>query len=102
MKTTITLLALGIALSAGAPASADTETWPGTLYRNGGHFGLANSDARLESTTPESAQVIIAGAPSSEAGEPEAAPGRAWEGTLYRNGGHFGTANSDESLEGNR
>lgn len=102
MKTTFTLLTLGIALCVGPSARADTEIRPETLYRNGGHFGPAGSDVQLEQASAEPAQLIIAGAPSGEAGEPETAPGRAWQGTLYRNGGHFGTANSDEQLEANR
>ncbi len=95
MKTTLTLFTLGLATFTSLPASADSETWPGTLYRNGGHFGLANSDVKLEQEQP----VVVAGAPSSETSEPEAAPTRTWNGTLYRNGGYYGDKNSDERLE---
>ncbi len=102
MKTTLSLITLSIALHAGPSASADTDAWPGTLYRNGGHFGLTSSDAQLEQAPQEPVQYIIAGAPSSEAGEPQAQPAPPWSGTLYRNGGHFGGATSDEPLEGNR
>jgi hypothetical protein len=96
MKTTLTLIALGFAF-ASIPANADTETYPGTLYRNGGHFGDANSDAKLEQAEP--ATSVIAGAPSSEIGAPESAPTQTWSGTLYRNGGVYGDWNSDEKLE---
>lgn len=94
MKTTLSLSALGFAIITSLPANADSETWPGTLYRNGGHFGIANSDMKLEQE-----QLVIAGAPSSETSEPEAAPMQTWKGTLYRNGGHYGDKNSDERLE---
>lgn len=93
MKTTLTLFALGLTALISLPVQAESETWPGTLYRNGGHFGMANSDASLERT------LVIAGAPSSETTEPEAAPARSWQGTLYRDGGYFGEQNSDSRLE---
>lgn len=93
MKTTLTLLALGIATIASIPAQATDESYAGTLYRNGGHFGASNSDVSLEPNEP-----IIAGAPSGEASEPEAAPTPTWNGTLYRNGGHFGPENSEDKL----
>ncbi len=96
MKTTLTLLALGFAAVTSLPASADSDAYPGTLYRNGGYYGDANSDVKLEQEQP-----VIAGAPSHEASEPEAAPTRTWSGTLYRNGGHFGLESSDEKLEMN-
>ncbi len=94
MKTTLTIFALGLTALTSLPANADSETWTGTLYRNGGHFGAANSDVNMEQAEP-----IIAGAPSSEAIEPEAAPSRTWSGTLYSNGGHYGLENSDEKLD---
>ncbi|MDD5388726.1 MAG: hypothetical protein PHD37_05245 [Gallionellaceae bacterium] len=94
MKTTLTLFALGLTALTSLPASAESETWIGTLYHNDGHFGAANSDVNMEQAEP-----IIAGAPSSEVIEPETAPTRTWNGTLYRNGGYYGDKNSDERLE---
>lgn len=94
MKPTLTLIALGLGAVISLPVQAESETWPGTLYRNGGHFGPASSDVSLEQP------VVIAGAPSSDATEPEAPPSQTWSGTLYRNGGHNGLNNSDEILEG--
>ncbi len=96
MKSILTIFALGLAALTSLPSNADSETWPGTLYRNGGYFGLANSDVKLEQGQN---QPVIAGAPSSEASEPEAAPTQTWNGTLYRNGGYFGDKNSDARLE---
>ena len=93
MKTTLTLLALGFATFASLPANAADEAYSGTLYRNGGNFGLENSDVSLEQAQP-----IIAGAPSNETAEPEAAPTPTWNGTLYRNGGHYGLENSEDNL----
>lgn len=99
MKSMLTCLSIGFVISTSLPVQAETEIYPGTLYRNGGHFGLANSDAKLEHDSAMFDSAIIAGAPSSDAGESEAKPGQAWQGTLYRNGGHFGLENSDDNLE---
>lgn len=96
MKPTLTLIALGLSAVISLPAQAESEAWSGTLYRNGGHFGMANSDVILEQPA------VIAGAPSSDATEPEATPTQTWSGTLYRNGGHYGLNNSDEKLESDR
>lgn len=96
MKLTLTLIALGLSAVISLPVHAESEAWPGTLYRNGGHFGLTNSDVILEQPA------VIAGAPSSDATEPEATPTQTWSGALYRNGGHYGLNNSDEKLEGDR
>jgi cell wall-associated NlpC family hydrolase len=93
MKLTQTLIILGLGAVITLPVQAESEAWPGTLYRNGGHFGMANSDVILEQPA------VIAGAPSSDATEPEATPSQTWSGTLYRNGGHDGLNNSDEKLE---
>ena len=85
MKNLYTLIALSLATS-NVCAAEDTSS---TMYRNGGHYGLTNSDVQLE----------IAGAPSEpayRASEPVQTV--AWEGTLYRNGGHYGTDNSDIKL----
>jgi hypothetical protein len=88
MKTTLTVLALGLATVSGIPAHAADEAYSGTLYRNGGHFGLANSDTSLDQAEP-----VIAGAPSSEAAAPAAAQTAAGNGTLY------GLEKSDAKLE---
>jgi hypothetical protein len=88
MKTILTSLALGLATIAGIPAYAADEAYSGTLYRNGGHFGLANSDASLEQAEP-----VIAGAPSSETAEAETAQTVTWNGALY------GMEMSDAKLE---
>jgi hypothetical protein len=88
MKTTLTFLALGLATISGIPANAAEDSYSGTLYRNGGYFGLANSDTSLEQ-----AQTVIAGAPSSEAAAPEVAQTAAWNGTLH------GMQKSDAGLE---
>lgn len=93
MKTLLGLLAFSL-LSASSLADEATS---GTLYRNGGHYGTANSDIQLE-------------APASEAA-PQAAPQtetiqtvqtQTWHGTLYRNGGHYGIENSDEKIRAGR
>lgn len=96
MKPIPTLIALGLGAVVSLPVHAESEVWPGTLYRNGGHYGTANSDVSLEQS------VVIAGAPSSDATDPEATPSQTWSGTLYRNGGHYGLNNSDEKLESDR
>jgi hypothetical protein len=82
-------MALGITLPGYA---ADNQSWSGTLYRNGGHFGTANSDTQLESAQP----ATPASAPKSE----NPVPGQqVYADTLYRNGGHYGSNNSDIKLE---
>jgi hypothetical protein len=101
MKSTLTLLTFGFASMITCSAQAADDYYSGTLYRNGGHFGSANSDVSLEQKRQEEAQEVIAGAPSNEAIEPEAAAAPVWEGTLYRNGGYFGEQNSDTRLERN-
>lgn len=82
MKTPLTFLTLLFAALASLSANAENETWPGTLYRNGGHFGVTNSDVSLQPN-----EAIIAGAPSFEASEPEAVPASSGMGMLSRNGG---------------
>lgn len=96
--------ALALSVGIAAPACAgQSEAWSGNLYRNGGHFGDANSDLRFEASqtpAPRQAEMILAGAPSSNADEIQAqAASTAWNGTLYRNGGHYGDRNSDVTLE---
>jgi hypothetical protein len=97
MKTLLKLLALS--LIAGASAYAADTTWPGTLYRNGGHYGMQNSDEQLSMNLKMDSS-LIAGAPSDPANSNFAndEPSQAWKGTLYRNGGNYGLENSDEQL----
>jgi hypothetical protein len=107
MKITLSIIlpALAIGLCLSQPVSADgTQTWPGTLYRNGGYFGDQNSDVVLhrDDSTYTTAKNMpsVPGAPSSSADEAQASMhATTWKGTLYRNGGYFGPENSDESIE---
>lgn len=99
--TPLATLAIATGLAPSARAG-DTQTWDGTLYRNGGYYGEANSDERLEIGS------IPFPAPATEAAAPvRSAPASAYIGTSfeyydghrYRNGGHFGEVNSDDAME---
>jgi hypothetical protein len=74
------------------------QAYEGTLYRNGGHYGSANSDISLEN--PVSSAVANVGAVAvSTLANMAATLQQAYTGTLYRNGGYFGDQNSDVKLE---
>jgi len=84
----ISMLLAAISLPA---LGADALEYGNTLYRNGGHFGDANSDVGIER-----GELVIAAAPAA----PELpAASASYGNTLYRNDGHFGNANSDERIE---
>ncbi|MDP2832543.1 MAG: hypothetical protein Q8Q28_04455 [Pseudomonadota bacterium] len=75
-------------------AANNDTSYDKTLYRNGGHFGNANSDVMIEQ-----GERTIAAAPADPR-IPESSV--AYGNTLYRNGGHFGEANSDVKIEQDR
>jgi len=89
-----------VALFLAQPAfAAETETWNGTLYRNGGHFGADNSDESIENgqtlgTTPtQTAKLNWDVAPQSAHSETGY---EYYSGHRYRNGGYFGEENCDD------
>lgn len=64
------------------------------LYRNGGHFGPANSDQAIED-----GQLNGSISPSEKDTDSTASAGNTYSGTRYRNGGYFGDKSSDDALE---
>src|SRR5512139_2970107 len=102
-SSSIILPALVIGLCLSQPVLADgTQTWPGTLYRNGGYFGDQNSDVVLhrDDGTYTEDMPSVPGTPGSNADEAQVSMhATTWKGTLYRNGGYFGAENSDENIE---
>ena len=103
MKTNIkvvhALSAFTIALCIAQTAFAgETVTWPGTLYRNGGHFGEANSDESIENGQASMSEPPQMAETTSEAQSASPYVGASFEyysGHRYRNGGYFGEENSD-------
>ena len=90
------LSAISLAMGITLPALADgSQSWDGTLYRNGGHFGTTNSDVALETA----ANPVSTASPRERATAPKPTVGSNYDNTLYRNGGHFGDRNSDIALE---
>lgn len=67
MKIPLTLLALGLAALISVPASAEEDSTPGSAYSSESTPVDTGSARSMDQEPP-------AGAPSSEAGTPEAAP----------------------------
>lgn len=106
MKRTVHVFSIlssfAMAMGATFPVmGGESETWSGTLYRNGGYYGDANSDERLEGGQASATQP--AGATANIVAPKAASPyiGTSFEYYVhrYRNGGNYGDANSDEPLE---
>ena len=68
MRTTLTLLALGLAAWISVPASAADETTPGSAYSSDSSTPVDSSSARNQEQEP------AAGAPSSDAPPSDAPP----------------------------
>ena len=108
MKTSFRALALCLLLGGlTTSAFAADMTYQGTLYRNGGHYGVNNSDVQLEmaqATTADAAILVanVTTAIGTVMGTALNAVQQTWNGTLYNNGGHYGLANSEEKLNAQR
>lgn len=91
-----------IAMGATYPVmGGESETWSGTLYRNGGYFGDANSDERLEggqASAKQPAEAMV-NTVTPKAASPYIGTSFEYYVHRYRNGGNYGDANSDEPLE---
>jgi len=72
----------------------ETQTWSGTLYRNGGYYGPANSDVAIEST-----EATQAAAAPLENGPPAHMKATAFVGTLFHPESLGNTKDSDPQID---